>query len=178
MRSVIFAVAAATAFSTQAQAGPVLWRNIDAGMAREQVQLLYPAVKGEVHHKANVTVIENVQQVTRCHPDVHVNYRSGLVATVTVQSRFRGFPKETCAEDASRSLLAKYGQVSAEDRSEQQVGGLISKGIFKGLDTSRAARDTKQQWLRGGVLVTFERFDPDGDDTWQITYEVPADMGL
>ena len=31
--------------ASQAHAGPVLWRNIEAGMPREQVQALYPAAK-------------------------------------------------------------------------------------------------------------------------------------
>ena len=119
-----------------------------------------------------------MQQVARCHPDVHVNHPKGIVTSVTVESRYRGFPKESCGEDAAKALLAKYGSPTDTDRFEQPTGGLITKGLLKGLDTSRNARDTTQRWLVNGVLITFQRHDPDIDDTWSITYEVPQDTGL
>lgn len=176
MRVALIAVLALAA--VPAHAAPILWRNIEAGMSREQVQTLYPAVKGEVHHRPNATIIENVQQVARCHPDVRVNHPKDTVISVTIVSRYRGFPKETCGEDAAKALLAKYGAATDTARSDQPVGGLITKGFLKGLDTSRNAQDATQRWLRDGVLISFERNDPDGDDTWRITYEMPEDIGL
>ena len=164
--------------SQSAQAGPVLWRDIEAGMTREQVQSLYPAVAGSIHHKPKVTILENVQQVARCHPNVRVNHAAGTVSSVTIESRYRGFPKESCGEDAAKALLAKYGAATDTARSDQPVGGLITKGLFKGLDTSRNAGNSTQRWIVGGVLITFERNDPDVDDTWHITYELPEDIGL
>ena len=159
-------------------AGPTLWRNIEAGMSVTQVQKLYPADKGSVHHKPKVTIIENVQQVGRCHPDVLVEHPAGTVEKVIVRGRYRGFPKEACSDEAAKAMLSKYGTPQDEDESSQETGGVITSGLFKGLDTTRTERQTKQVWVRDGVLITFERDDPDLDGLWRITYEVRQDIGL
>ena len=164
--------------ATSDAADVTLWRDIKFGMSADSVRQLYPARKGEVHHRPKTTIIENVQQVGRCHPDVHVEHADGTVTKVVIQSRFRGFPKESCGEDAWKALLAKYGVPHDKDGSEQETGGVIRSGLLKGLDTTRTERDTTQVWLNDGVLITFEREDPDLEDIWQITYEMPADIGL
>lgn len=160
------------------EGGRKLWQNIDAGMPAERVRELYPAQKGSVHHKPKVTIIEGVQDVGRCHPDVHVIHSKGSVERVEVHSRLRGFPAETCGDEAAKALLAKYGAPTDEDGTVQETGGIITSGLLKGLDTTRNERSIKQVWLRNGVLVTFDRDDPEVYDTWTITYEVPAESGL
>lgn len=159
-------------------AGPILWRDIEAGMPSAKVLALYPEQRGTIHHKQKSTIIENVQQVGRCHPDVLVEHPVGAVSKVVVRSRYRGFPKEACGDEAEKALLAKYGAPLDADETDQEVGGLITSGLFKGLDTTRTQRQTKRTWHRGGVLITFERDDPDVDDRWRITYEALEDIGL
>lgn len=161
-----------------AHAGTVLWRDIEVGMPAARVQELYPAVKGAVRHTLKSSKIEGVQQVGRCHPDVEVKYAAGLVEKVVITSRLRGFPKESCGDEAANAMLSKYGPPMAEDEDRQQTGGLITKGLFRGLDTTHTERETRQTWLRDGVLITFERDDPEGDDSWSITYQVQQDIGL
>lgn len=168
----------AAIYPVPALAGPTLWRDIEAGMTPAQIQSLYPERPGEIHHTPKQTVIENVQQVGRCHPDVHVEYENGAVARVRIESRYRGFPKEACGDEASKAMLAKYGQPIAVDQAERDTGGLITSGLFKGLDTSRTERRTEQTWTRDGVFVTFMRDDPDVNDLWRITYEPQKDIGL
>lgn len=170
--------ASALVISAPCVAGPILWRDIEAGMPSSKVRELYPEQPGTIHHKPKLTVIENMQQVGRCHPDVVVEHPNGKVEKVVIRSRYRGFPKETCGQEAAKAMLTKYGAPLDEDGSEQEVGGLITTGLFKGVDTTRTERLTQQTWLRDGVLITFERDDPEVDDRWTITYEARNDIGL
>jgi hypothetical protein len=165
-------------FSTGAVAGQPLWQNVEAGMTTEQIEALYPAVKGEITHKPKVSILENMQQVARCHPDVHVEHPAGTVTKVIVYSRYRGFPKESCGDEAEAAMLGKYGKPTSQDQNVQEEGGVITGGFLKGFDTTRNVRDTKSVWIKDGVLITFERADPEMDDIWKITYEPVQDIGL
>ncbi|QZP06824.1 hypothetical protein [Caenibius sp. WL] len=171
-------VVAAYGVAAHGQEPVTLWRDIQVGMSAAKVWELYPEQKGAVHHKPKLTLIEGVQEVGRCHPDVHVDHPNGVVDKVIIYSRYRGFPKETCGGEAYKALLGKYGSPHGDDEAGRPTGGVVSSGLFRGLDTRRIQRDTKQTWVSNGVLITFERWDAGGNDRWFITYEASRDIGL
>ena len=173
-----FVAAVALCTTLPANAGVVLWQNVEVGMTLEQLRALYPEVKGTVTHKPKLSILENVQQVGRCHPDVLVEHPSGAVTKVLIRSRYRGFPKESCGNEAEKALLAKYGSPLSRDEDTQKTGSVIGEGLFMGLDTTRNARDYKLTWVDDGIIITLERFDPGVDDNWLITYEPKVDIGL
>lgn len=136
----------------------ILWRDISAGMSAEQVQRIYPAVKGLVHHKAGETVIERVQQVGSCHPDVIVEHPKGMVTAVEISSRLHGFPATACVEDAEKALLGKYGSPAREERSKD-------------------GHSLKQVWLTNGLMITYEQ-SVYAQEFWHVRYEIVKDVGL
>ena len=164
--------------ASAALAGQPLWQNVEVGMTTDQLKALYPEVKGTITHKPKLSILENVQQVGRCHPDVQVMHPTGTVTKVVIFSRYRGFPKESCGEEAAKAMLGKYGPPNNQSEDIQEEGGVITGGLLKGLDTTRNVSDTKQSWLKDGILITFERYDPNGEDVWKITYEPVQDIGL
>ncbi|WP_380873639.1 hypothetical protein ACFB49_42850 [Sphingomonas sp. DBB INV C78] len=161
-----FAIAAVTVLlSAPAIAGPPLWQNVSAGMSVDVLRSLYPPVKGKVHHKGDRTIIEDVQQIARCHPKVIVYHPGGIVSKVEIHSQMRGFPKETCGDAAATALIGKYGTPTATD--EARTPNLLVP-----------QRDTFQTWIKDGVSIEFNRYNPETDDDWTIVYAPVKNIGL
>lgn len=142
-----------------------LWRSVYVGMTAAEVQAAYPAMKGTIRHTDRYSELEGVQQVARCHPDVYINYERGLVASVQIKSRYRGFPKEACGDAAQDALISKYGRPVDGDKYNYRGLAFIE----------RASRMT---WVSGGVRIILERQDISGEDIWQISYVPAVDIGL
>lgn len=151
----LFSIVLALSASGGLPAPPLLWKDIRAGMSYADVQVLYPAIKGKVHHRKSWIAIEGVAEVGSCRPEVQVYFnRAGAVASVWLSSRQRGFPATSCAEEAESGLLAKYGK-----------------------PTMRATDDDTYVWRRDNLLVRFRR-SSSSDESWRIIYEVPATSDL
>lgn len=128
-----------------------LWKDINVGMSYSEVQALYPAVKGKVHHRKTSLRIESVAKIGSCSPDVEVYFtKEGIVRAVWMSSRQRGLPSTTCVTDAETALLSKYGKPLAESTG-----------------------DDTYVWRRDGMLVRFKRY-PGSDESWTIIYQVAA----
>lgn len=152
----------AIAAPASAQPGQTLWKNINAGMPYSDVQALYPAVKGRVHHDRNSITIEGLASIGKCHPDVVVNFAKGVVRSVVLSARLRGFPATSCGEEAQTALVGKYGPPALAERGQQMI-------------LSRPATLT---WSKDEVTIRFERPDPDGQDLWTIIYEPQSSVDV
>lgn len=142
-------LAAAPAHS---QPGSVMWKNISTGMTYSDVQALYPAVKGSVRHKAGRIEIEGVAEIGKCRPNVTIYFsKDGVVRSVWLSARPRGFPAYTCADEAQQALVSKYGEPVL---LENGVRGPFSGPTFT--------------WKRDAITVRLER---KGIDDWTIVYE-------
>lgn len=134
---------------------PTLWRDIRSGMTYTEVQGLYPAEKGKVHHRKTWIAIEGVAQVASCRPEAQVYFdKAGRVRSVRLASKQRGFPATTCVDDVEAGLLAKYGEPIARN-----VG------------------DDTFVWRNAEILVRYKRYWG-ADDSWRVIYETPSKSDL
>ncbi|EXS71377.1 hypothetical protein BF95_03670 [Sphingobium sp. Ant17] len=146
--------------ATQANAEPV-WKNIEFGMTRAQVEALYPKGKGVSHQPKNIE-ISDIQITEKCAAEANIRFDdAGLVREVMIA----GNPSMggRCSNDVLTSLSAKYGQPANWDSS----GGSI------------LARQGKVAvWGRpDGVSMRFKKFENGafgggglGKSSWELSY--------
>lgn len=97
--------------ATAANAEP-LWRDIEAGMTVEEVQVLYPLNPGEgrkvEHHKRN-TELHGFMTIGKCKPRVEILHPEGTVAGILIWMREEGILRRSCTEEARLALFEKFG---------------------------------------------------------------------
>lgn len=146
-----------------------LWQNVRAGMTRDEVRTLYPAARDRVHHRDDMTIIEDFQVTDQCKATVRVWHRQGSVQEVVVrgESSIGG----RCSDIVLTALSSRYGESLSRER-----GG---DGIFRRVNTAYV-------WHREGVTLRFRKFNGTvfgggglGAPSWELTYsEVEDDVAL
>lgn len=149
--------------ATAAAPAQTLWRNIEAGMTKEQVRSLYPVGRG-----GNASILfgggTQVPIVVSegCNAMANIMHGGNAVHTVELVGDMSS-PK-TCGVGVLAGLRAKYGEpTDAKDVAEstRQVGYLK-------LQTT--APHSTYTWLKDGVTITFTRDDQATGAKWIIQY--------
>jgi hypothetical protein len=138
-------------------------------MSRTDVQRLHPAVKDKVHHKDELTMIEDYQVAQKCFATVRIFHEKGSVERVEVrgESSIGG----RCSDTVMTALSSRYG----ESLSKESGGD----GLFRRVNTAYV-------WHRDGVTLRFRKFNGSmfgggglGAPSWELTYsEVEDDVAL
>lgn len=141
MKKYLWAVLA-LGVATTAQAEPV-WRNIEFGMTRAQVEALYPKGKGVSYQPKNIE-ISDITVTEKCQAEANIRFDdAGLVREVMIA----GNPSMggRCSNDVLTSLSAKYGQPAGWDSS---AGSILAR------------QGKVAMWARpGGVAMRFKKFE-------------------
>lgn len=147
----------------------VLWRDVRAGMSRDEVRALHPLHTGVVHHRDEVTIIEDYRVTEQCSATVRVFHAGGHVDRVEVrgESSIGG----RCSDIVLTGLSSRYG----ESLSRESGGD----GLFRRVNTAYV-------WHRDGVTLRFRKFNGSvfgggglGAPSWELTYsEVEDDIAL
>jgi hypothetical protein len=150
---------------SQESTGRVLWQNVAAGMTRDQVRGLYPAQGDRVHHRDDVTIIEDYAVTDRCKATVRIFHEQGKVDRVEV--RGEGSIGGRCSDTVLTALSARYGEALSRER-----GG---DGIFRRAGTTYV-------WSRDGITLRFRKLGGGafggsglGAPSWELTYSEIAD---
>ena len=148
--------------------GPVLWRDIAAGMPRSAVHALYPAGKG-VKHRDDSVEVKPIQITEQCEAELNVHFNGDVVERIVL----KGNPSMggRCSDTVLSSLSAKYGQPLSDSNTERSV--LAREGRI-------------YVWTRDGVTLRFKRFSNGAfagggllAASWELTYsaaEAVADL--
>jgi len=165
----IFLTAGAAVFGcavpVHAQAGPVLWDKVAAGMTIDAVHALYPQQRGKVKwHGSKQTEVEDVAILEGCEAEVEIQHEGGLVDAVKVKGK--GSLAGRCSDKVLGALSAKYGQPAVQRATERSL--LAREGEIV-------------VWNKDGVTMRFKQFTNGilgggglGQSSWELTYTASA----
>lgn len=153
-------VVAMAGYGSAASAEP-LWKNVEAGMARTEVEALYP--KGDkVSYQKNAIEISGIQIAEKCSAEANIRFdAAGKVKEIMIA----GDPSMggRCSNEVMTNLSAKYGQPSNWDGN---AGSFL-------------ARQGKiMMWSRpDGVALRFKKYENGifgggglAKASWELTY--------
>lgn len=156
-----------SALAAPAAAEPV-WRNIEFGMTRAQVEALYPE-GDDVDYQPEAIELSDIQLTEECAAEVNIRFRNGAVFEVMIA----GDPSMggRCSDLVMTQLAAKYGQPSNWDSSAGSILGRQGKVAY---------------WSRPGVAMRFKKFEAGffgggglAKASWQLTYsQIDENLGL
>ncbi len=161
-------------WATTAQAGPVLWNNIEKGMSKEAVKALYPeAVKGQPkpEHEGwgSMGTWNTAWQLSeRCTVGVEIRFnKAKLVKEVYLDHNYY---KDKCGDAILIGLTKKYGEPQRAD--EYQTPAIVALLARRG--TIKRSATTK--WVTDTVRVTLWQ-DLNDPNIFNILYQA-ADKEL
>ena len=161
-------VALALVNATAVNAEPV-WRNIDFGMTRAQVEVLYPKGKGVSYQAKNIE-LSDIRITERCSAEANIRFDdAGKVREVMIA----GNPSMggRCSNDVLTALSAKYGQPSNWDNS---AGSILAR------------QGKVAMWARpDGVAMRFKKFENGvfgggglAKASWELSYTRADNIAL
>ena len=161
---------AALAMASGANAGVMLWNNIEAGMTVDQVHALYPLNGKAVEWHDKVTELHDALRVGNCRTRVGIWHRHGVVEEVYISPDMNKVFKVACTEEAFQAMLTKYGP------AEDQAGDFRPHTLRW---TPRSESKITNTWVRDGVVITMTRIRGGFvGESWNINYKPATDSGL
>ncbi|MFN4040000.1 MAG: hypothetical protein ACK4IB_11755 [Erythrobacter sp.] len=136
-------IAALTVCAAPAHAEP-LWRDIEAGMAAEEVRALYPLNPGEgrkVEHHQRKTELHGFMTIGKCKPRVEIMDPQGTVTGIQFWMRDQGAFKPNCTEEARLALFEKFGPPDM-DNTRRPIAPFYANKAPESLT-----------WIRPGITV-------------------------
>lgn len=138
-----------------------LWRDIEAGMAAEEVRALYPLNPGEgrkvEHHQRN-TELHGFMTIGKCKPRVEIIHPQGQVTGIRIWVRDEGILKPTCTEEARLALFEKFGSPDMDNTRRSILPAHANR-----------ARESLT-WIRPGMTVEWLGRGPSQFAAWSIEY--------
>ena len=144
--------------STPAIAGPILWRDIEAGASEASIRERFPKSKDKqntVYHWSDAIEFSPVKVTSNCKASAKVKFEKGIVDRVNL-SGGSGF----CGEEILTSLTAKYGEpkVTSGDGAANPESGFFV-------------------WIKDGVSIRFQKsrtvsYFGGKEEEWKIRYSV------
>jgi len=162
-------LSAAMAVPAMAQERVTLWRDIQAGMSKEEVRAKYTKKErdrsAEGWYWGGATVLESRSLSEKCDVSVTILHDGGPVSEVTLTGNTAYNREANCDQSALASLITKYGEPVAE---AEIVESTTRYNRWSNTINTDVDRDPIYKF-RDGALQIIMRIN---GDSYSITYSV------
>ena len=141
--------------------GPVLWKQVAAGMTVEQLRVLYPETPKLVSYKNGRVVIKGAVTIPSCGTaDVEIFHGATGVERVRASKSDLGVFRYACSAKVYQLMVQQYGPPSTEVPQSSGDDSIVTT------------------WLKGPVTVIMDRTEGLNEE-WTVTYApTNAESGL